>query len=428
VPFGVAGKNASAAAVLITPARSVTVSSGMLPSPQRQPVLDEHWSPTQQQLQLAHAPQPDAFQPRSPSASSPQSPAAPAVPLLDSPPGARASTSSPAAAAAAATDPAAEPSGDQRAAAEPQTETVASGWVVKKHRGSLLGGQAWRYILPAVTPHAGPAAERGSRVVCGFMAESRDADTAKLLFDWTRSQNLRFELTEDGRAGGTPAAPAAAVTDPLTEGLRAPGPYPVVMQWLTLYAPAADGASEAFAFGAEPERIAWLAQQLLQAGVSFRGFSAAAPPPPRLLAGASPSRPLSAGPHRMHLRHPPSHGGPQRRSSHLLITPQLLQPPPLPPPLRLLQRRERLQQRLRLQRLRPRLLRGVRRWRRGFSAAAVAAAAERDAAVAAALDALRSELAASHASALEAAREEARAAAAAAAGAEAEAARASAGG
>ena len=310
VPFGAAGRQAAAAAV-ITPARGISASapaSATAVTPVRHS-FGAARSSAVSSVAASTAAAPDALATPQAVPVEPSADATVPPPLLQSPPPPRLADAAPvsdaaeAAATAVAPSPAspapapvaAEPPAPAEAPPAPVADTVlVQGWVVKRHRhakSGLLSGvlgvegqQAWRYLL--LRSHASGGAAAGARAdaahLCGFLAEAPDAETAKVLFDWTRVQNIFFQLAAPAppAAGGEAGRSDAEAIAPLADGPRPPagagggGAFPADLQWLTLTAPAGPaGELDAFALGAEPARVAWLAQRLLAFGVSFRGFT-----------------------------------------------------------------------------------------------------------------------------------------------------------
>jgi hypothetical protein len=136
---------------------------------------------------------------------------------------------------------------------------IAQGWVVKRNRTGILGGQAWRYLLIRARRKEGSPVE-----LKGFYADDPDAASARMVFDWADAPKLCFTLSDSSM---TPSSLAAAAEIPLHDlGAKAPHSYPRDLQWLVLTTDYS-GAFSSFAFGAELQRMVFLAKRLAEHGV-----------------------------------------------------------------------------------------------------------------------------------------------------------------
>lgn len=135
---------------------------------------------------------------------------------------------------------------------------IATGWVVKRNRTGILGGQAWRYLLFRARQKEGSPVE-----LKGFYADDPDAVSARQVFDWADAKTLCFTLSDSSM---TPSSLAAAAESPLTLGPKAPHAFPHDIQWLVLTT-ADSGEFSSFAFGAELPCVIYLAKRLAERGV-----------------------------------------------------------------------------------------------------------------------------------------------------------------
>lgn len=159
-------------------------------------------------------------------------------------------------------------------------KVIAQGWVVKRNRGGMLGGQVWRYLLFRARQLEGKGVE-----LKGFYAEEPSSASARMIFDWSESKSLSFALSDSSI---TPTTLLAAADIPLVDGDKVPQHFPHDLQWLILTSNVG-GVSNSFAFGCELPRVLKLGKRLAEFGVPFGrvivASAGASSPTPSLYAG-----------------------------------------------------------------------------------------------------------------------------------------------